>query len=84
MAKDEASQNERQLSAAQLETRNVFLVHWALVHHIVCAPSDMPIEEVERITNRDWPTGISSQWSFKGIKTNCNSDKGRTHYIMEC
>ena len=58
----------------------------------VCAPKDMPVDQVELQTNAQLPTGISSRWSlhdeaFAGGEPNpspCNHDPGRLHYLMSC
>lgn len=65
-----------------------------LVHCSVCAPKDMPIEEVVAQTNSLNPTGISKQWRHstdthfaKGTKPNpceCETDPNRIHYLMVC
>lgn len=64
-----------------------------LVYCSVCAPKDMPIEEVTTEVNRQQPTGIASQWrlsedkTFRGGEPNpcpCEADDTRIHYLFDC
>ena len=59
----------------------------------VCAPADMPKDEIKAQVNKENPTGIESQWdfsedpTFKGGEPNpapCNRGLGRLHYLMNC
>lgn len=80
----------------QLASRDVFIVQWGLVYHVVCAPHDMPVEEMLEITNRIDPTGVSSEWvlmkepfpkggAFKGTnQLPCPDCATRVHYIVNC
>lgn len=57
----------------------------------VCAPVDMPLDEVVAEVNRQHPTGIFSAWaksdepfaSGEPNPTPC-TDPARHHYLMEC
>lgn len=71
----------------------VHIYSWGLVSCSVCAPKDMPIEEVTSQVNIELPTGISSQWSnsedthFAQGQTNpcvCESNPDRLHYLFTC
>lgn len=64
-----------------------------LVHCSVCAPKDMPREEIVAETNSLNPTGIKHQWyisdkAFATGETNpcpCDSEPdSRLHYLMVC
>ena len=63
-----------------------------LIHCCVCAPKDMPLEEVEKSVNELHPTGIASSWSksedsFANGSPNpspCEKDKACVHYLMSC
>lgn len=64
-----------------------------LVHCYVCAPADMPIEEVVALTNYLNPTGIKSRWhkSTENFKTGeengyaCKCEgKDTRHWLMVC
>lgn len=59
----------------------------------VCAPSDMPLEDVITAVNLQNPTGLSHGWTldekgeFAGGQPNptqCNSDPSRMHYLLSC
>lgn len=59
----------------------------------VCAPSDMPVEDVAASLNRQHPTGITSQWAPSDDETfrqggpqpgPCNKHADRTHYLFQC
>ena len=59
----------------------------------VCAPKEMPIEEVVRRVNICCPTGITSDWekssdpTFKNGQSHpceCESDRNRQHWLMVC
>lgn len=59
----------------------------------VCAPRDLPIEQVEDDVNRQHPTGISSRWKlseddhFATGQTNpcpCEKDPERQHWLLNC
>lgn len=71
---------------------SVTVYTFGVCHCSVCAPADMPREDVIRETNWAHPTGIDHGWqispeSFKGGQSNpcaCNSDVGRLHYLMVC
>jgi hypothetical protein len=66
------------------------------VYCSVCAPKDMPIEEVVAQTNSLNPTGLPRQWRhsadthFSRKKTGsptpceCDDNPDRIHYLMEC
>ncbi len=50
-------------------------------------------EEIERITNLEYPTGIDSKWEISKdthfhqggpMPGPCEKDPSRTHYLMEC
>lgn len=80
----------------QLAGRDVFIVAWGLVYHVVCAPHDMPVEEMLATTNKIDPTGVSSPWvltsdplpkdgAFKGTnKLPCPDCATRFHYLVNC
>jgi len=64
-----------------------------LAHCSVCAPKSMSREDVERYTNMNLPTGISSKWMISTDPkfatgdpnpTACERDSTRMHYLMEC
>lgn len=64
-----------------------------LVYCSVCAPKDMPIEEVTTEVNRQQPTGIASQWHLSEDKTfrdglpnptPCEVESSRIHYLFNC
>lgn len=50
---------------------SIFILAGGLCHCSVCAPADMDLTEVERLTNIELPTGIESNWQF---------DKDSTHF----
>lgn len=59
----------------------------------VCAPGDMPVEQVTELVNQQEPTGISSSWqpdpapAFRTGQPNpapCERDPGRMHYLFNC
>lgn len=69
------------------------LIGAGIVSASVCAPEDMPPEQVTEELNRLYPTGISSRWrldsapAFKGGEPNpgpCEQRKQRTHYLFHC
>jgi hypothetical protein len=81
------------------QSDEVYLLHWGLVHYIVCAPAALAVSEVERITNEKWPTGIESRWTLTpldicpkvpdhawcGTNTlDCPDDAKRKHYLLVC
>ncbi len=64
-----------------------------IVYCSVCAPSELPIEEVTVHVNRENPTTISTDWAlsedetFSGGEPNpspCERGLERTHYLFEC
>lgn len=64
-----------------------------LVFCSVCAPKDMPIEQVTKEVNRISPTMIKSDWrlstdvTFKDGRSNpcvCEVDSARQHYLFNC
>lgn len=59
----------------------------------VCAPADMPLDDVTDDVNLVNPTGISSKWgfateaTFSGGQPNpcaCERDPDRRHYLFHC
>jgi hypothetical protein len=77
----------------------VILLHWGLVHCVVCAPVSVNTEEVVRKTNELNPTGIDSKWTLSAeplitkdekhdwYRTNqlsCPDCATRTHYLLSC
>lgn len=59
----------------------------------VCAPAEMPVEEVTKLVNKQEPTGIDSPWqpdpapAFRTGQSNpspCERDSGRLHYLFNC
>ena len=59
----------------------------------VCVPTSMSREEIEMLVNLKNPTGISCPWKISENKTfadgtempcQCNKDKKRLHYLLEC
>lgn len=79
----------------QLESREVFCVAWGLIFHIICAPHDMPVEEMMEQTNRLYPTGIASKWvlanpppkegAWRDTNTlPCPDCAKRFHYLLNC
>ena len=58
----------------------------------VCADKDLGIEAILEYVNAHSPTGIESQWelaeeNFKDGTINpcqCNTDKNRKHYLLNC
>lgn len=59
----------------------------------VCAPLDMPIEQVEADTNSAHPTGLDHGWKlsdspeFLGGQSNpcpCEHDPARQHWLLSC
>lgn len=62
-----------------------------IVHCSVCAPGDMPVEDVEREVNAINMSGVSpwkvSKERFNGGEDNphtCEKDSGKKHYLMVC
>ena len=64
-----------------------------LVHCSVCAPREMPAEDVVARVNNQHPTGIVSQWkldpseTFSSGRSNpcpCDHDSDRLHYLLVC
>lgn len=57
-----------------------------------CAPKDTPVEDVERVADREHPTGLDHGWRkadtpFKGGEPNpceCNTDPERLHWLLNC
>lgn len=61
------------------------ILHIGLCDAVIC--TRLPIDEATRRLNRENPTGIHSQWSFDGEKTNrfsCPDGQGKTHYHLFC
>jgi hypothetical protein len=64
-----------------------------IVHASVCADNNLPIAEVTKMLNKEYPTGISSPWEHSPEKFEdgspnpnpCNEYPGeRTHYLFNC
>jgi hypothetical protein len=71
---------------------DVVVLNVSLVNAVVCAKDGISKEEIERIINREHPTGISSDWALVdedaeyGIAPEPCKD-GRpsaTHYMLVC
>ena len=74
-----------------LEEDKVYVLSQGLCTCRVCAPTKMSKEEVERLTNLECPTGISSKWIIpdkyheeQAKPVTCKDDSSRTHYILYC
>lgn len=74
-------------------TKRVVIYSTGVCHCSVCAPGDMPIEEIVEQVNDRHPTGIESRWehssdsTFHGGAPNpcqCDLDGARMHYLMVC
>ena len=71
---------------------DVVIYATGLVMSSVCAPSEMPVADVEDAVNRLSPTGISSRWSLadeafasgEPNPTPCNDDPARQHHLLNC
>lgn len=66
---------------------------FGIVHCSVCAPKDMPREQVETETNLAHPTGLDHGWkiapdkTFKDGEPNpcpCNDTNDCQHWLMVC
>lgn len=72
---------------------SVHVYNYGLVCASVCAPKDMPVEEVEHEATAQHPTGLAHGWkksdddTFSGGEPNpceCNSDSERRHWLLNC
>ena len=73
--------------------KHVDIYSKGIVHCSVCAPRDIPIGEVEELTNMQNPTGIESRWQLSGDKefasgqsnpSACDELDGNLHWLMVC
>lgn len=64
-----------------------------LVTISVCAPADMAHEEIERLANLEYPTGIESRWTISDEATFadgsphpgiCEGNENSRHYLLHC
>lgn len=86
---------ETKFTEADFKTTDgqVSIVRWHLLNIIVCAPTDMSRDEVERRTNEIHPSGTTNGWIFDDGKEleadkfkplQCADDPSRTHYVLWC
>lgn len=75
----------------------LFPLGWGFIFRVVCAPSSWSPEKVsEELTKSDPPGTSANRWvvsepdderdgDFKGCNhIQCNDDKNRTHWLMNC
>jgi len=74
-----------------MKTQRVVVYANGIIHCSVCAPKDMPIEEVQREVNTGNPTGTEHRWHLSSDKFSsgqpnpspCDaSPDERVHYLM--
>lgn len=74
------------------EENNVIVYSNGLVTCSVCVPKNLKRKEIERLVNKQHPTGVDSSWkidkeNFMTGEKNpcaCNTDENRMHYLMSC
>ena len=74
------------------EDKKVSIYARGLVFCSVCVHKDMPIEEVEKIVNEQYPSGIKSKWkkskeNFANGSPNphgCEDGGNSIHYLLNC
>jgi hypothetical protein len=76
-----------------MKNSGVMIYASSLLSCSVCAPAEMPIDEVERIVNEDRPAGTMRGWRKSSDATfasgspnpcTCNTDEGRQHWLLDC
>jgi len=76
-----------------MKNSGVMIYASSLLSCSVCAPAEMPIEEVERIVNQDRPAGTERGWrkstdaTFAGgqpMPCPCDVMEGQQHWLLDC
>ena len=77
-----------------LTEEDVTIAQQHVFYLIVCAAKDATIEEIERVTNNQVPSGVSSPWKvvegkvFTGTEIKhpspCDEKPDRLHYELRC